>query len=492
MFRNFVTDKQFDCSFFKIYSFMKAIILLLILSAPLFLDAQISLNEWRTISPVTDSSHNNRNACLQGTGYTHLVFWDQETSTTSSRICYKDLNDPSATQQVVIEQEGIQFTHPKIIELDQMDGSKYFVLLFQTNEGFDIDLKYIIFQPDGTITQPAILSAMPGDDINLCTNQFMVAWENNGKIYISQFQPLSNDFTEPFVVESNDAYYPSFSGYGLNYLVPGTDSTELVAKEIYYSQGSWVTYQTVSESFEGQCSMANSRANWMGYGLTCVQQDIPGSPSGIILTDPTFNEQEYIRSPQFNLTQPAIYDYVIAVKNLATPYFLAFVSDSLVQQEIFVSNSQLFSSTNISQWPGDDRNPQFFESSPESYMIRVHLFWESEREGHSTIYRTYLDYMFGGLVETSKFENLLFSPCPFTNETTIRFQVSGENGETKIRILDLQRREVKTLIAEKESDGWQKAVWDGTNNKGSAVSSGSYLVISSSGGKPQSRIIIKQ
>lgn len=467
---------------------MKSFVFIFLFLLPVFLRAQISLNQWISSSPVTDSSHNNRNACLLGQYNINIIFWDQETDAATTIICYKSLNDPLMETKIAIEQPGIKLTHPKLLELNTSTTEYEYLVIYQTNEGNDIDLKFMISNTNGTFSAPTILSALPGDDINLVVNQYMVAWENSGKIYAAEYQYENQTFTEPFLVEPNAGFSPVFRSNSLDYLVADTDSTKLISKQIQYAQGSWTVYQADTQSFVGQCSGANSYISWMGNDLA-MQEDIAGKPSGIIISDQNFGA-EYLRSPQYNYTEPAICDYIIGVKNSQFLYFLAYVSDSLTQPEIYAINPVMFSGPeNISQWEGIDRNPRFFITFPENYYIRVYLFWESERNGFSTIYRSYLDYIFGGTEEMPKTGSISVSPCPFSRETTIRVQA---NGDIKFRVIDLQGREVKTLIPQKELDGWQEAVWDGTNNNGNEVSSGSYLVISNTADKAQSRIIIKQ
>jgi flagellar hook assembly protein FlgD len=43
-----------------------------------------------------------------------------------------------------------------------------------------------------------------------------------------------------------------------------------------------------------------------------------------------------------------------------------------------------------------------------------------------------------------------------------------------------------------EAEGWQNAIWDGTNFSGNQVPSGSYVVVCGSGNEAQSRIMIKK
>ena len=93
------------------------------------------------------------------------------------------------------------------------------------------------------------------------------------------------------------------------------------------------------------------------------------------------------------------------------------------------------------------------------------------------------------VVENPKAESIIVKPCPFDRQTSIKFQATGK---TNVRILDLQGREVKKLLPQQGADGWQNAVWDGTNSNGNSVPSGSYLVVTGSGNEAKSRIVIKK
>jgi len=248
-----------------------------------------------------------------------------------------------------------------------------------------------------------------------------------------------------------------------------------------------VEYQTTTQAYEGQCTGVNSN-QWTGNEL-CMQQNIPGTTSGIIILD-SWNGEKFHRSPQYNYTEPAICDFMLGVKSSLGLYFLSYSSDSLSQQEIFAENPHFFTvPVNISQWPGNDRNPQFFVTFVDYYLMRVHLLWESDREGFSTIYRTYLDYIFGGIDETPKAESLLVSPCPFDKETIVTFP---SEKSIIVDIFDLQGQCIKSMLSAPVNEQMQKAAWDGTNNYGSIVPSGSYLVVARAGNAIQSRIVIKK
>ena len=65
-------------------------------------------------------------------------------------------------------------------------------------------------------------------------------------------------------------------------------------------------------------------------------------------------------------------------------------------------------------------------------------------------------------------------PNPFNPSTTISYSVP-QNVRVKIIIYDMLGREVKTLVNAEQSAGVHQAVWNGDNNYGSKVASGTYI-----------------
>lgn len=462
---------------------MKNFVFVLLALFPHLLKAQF--DEWMPIRPLTDSSHNNRNAFLERVASNALLFWDQELNQTTTQLCYKYINYTVGDMNVLFVKPGVRLTNPKAGYYTQGTGLKIF---YQTNEGKDIDLKYVTLKDDGSISDPEILSDLPGNDINLTISEYgMAAWENNGKIWVSQYLYESKSFSIPFTVDSAGVYSPVFSSNFLTYLKQNGDSTFVTSVRLDYYQGNWTFNNVEISSLLGECSELAATEPW-GSKL-CMKNKIGVNNPGLIIFDNGSSGFQYMSSPSYSYSQPAICLYLQLTKSQA-PGFLAYVSDSLAQNEIFAESPtwQNPGLQNISQWPGDDRNPQFFSSFPMSYYMSVNLIWESERQGFSTIYFTQYNYLLGGTKEEQKNEPFSVNPCPFNHETTIRFHAADD---TKVRILDLKGQEIKTLIAQKDTDGWQKAIWDGTNNNGSEVPAGSYIIVCCTGNSTKSRIIIK-
>ncbi len=70
-------------------------------------------------------------------------------------------------------------------------------------------------------------------------------------------------------------------------------------------------------------------------------------------------------------------------------------------------------------------------------------------------------------------------PNPFNPSTTIQYSISDERGigkvPTSVRIYSLRGRAIKTLVDEERSPGEYLAYWNGENDSGEQVASGTYL-----------------
>lgn len=65
-------------------------------------------------------------------------------------------------------------------------------------------------------------------------------------------------------------------------------------------------------------------------------------------------------------------------------------------------------------------------------------------------------------------------PNPFNPETAINFSIK-ETGKVSLKIYNLQGQLIRSLVDEDKSAGSYSIIWNGTNDKGTGVSSGTYL-----------------
>ncbi len=80
-------------------------------------------------------------------------------------------------------------------------------------------------------------------------------------------------------------------------------------------------------------------------------------------------------------------------------------------------------------------------------------------------------------------------PNPFNPRTTIHFVV-GQEGPVKVRVFDVSGRLVRTLVDETMNAGAKAIDWDGTDDSGRQVSSGTYLMRLSTVDAQQSRTML--
>jgi hypothetical protein len=73
-----------------------------------------------------------------------------------------------------------------------------------------------------------------------------------------------------------------------------------------------------------------------------------------------------------------------------------------------------------------------------------------------------------------EFQLLQNYPNPFNPETTIEYTLPKPS-HVKLTIFDLLGQEVKTLVNEFQQQGTQSVVWDGKNNRGHFVPTGTYI-----------------
>ncbi len=65
-------------------------------------------------------------------------------------------------------------------------------------------------------------------------------------------------------------------------------------------------------------------------------------------------------------------------------------------------------------------------------------------------------------------------PNPFNPSTTIAYSLP-EKSSVEIKIFDLQGREIKSFTLGAQSAGYQRVVWNGTNDRGNQMASGFYV-----------------
>jgi hypothetical protein len=74
------------------------------------------------------------------------------------------------------------------------------------------------------------------------------------------------------------------------------------------------------------------------------------------------------------------------------------------------------------------------------------------------------------------------APNPFNPRTTLNYELPRA-GQARLRIYSLDGRLVRTLVDERREPGLHQVAWNGVDDRGSGVSSGTYLARLESAGE---------
>lgn len=66
-------------------------------------------------------------------------------------------------------------------------------------------------------------------------------------------------------------------------------------------------------------------------------------------------------------------------------------------------------------------------------------------------------------------------PNPFSEQTTITYDIADGAKQVNLTILDMMGRTIKTVVNERQSVGQHNVVWNGENAQGQRVSAGTYF-----------------
>jgi len=157
-------------------------------------------------------------------------------------------------------------------------------------------------------------------------------------------------------------------------------------------------------------------------------------------------------------------------------WYLPTQSQSALSYEVELSNSPDFSNAtkydNIAQL-----NSQVTDLTEGEYYWRV----RSKTSGSTSIYSNTGNFKVGSVTSVEGEEELPLSysidqnyPNPFNPTTTINYSLPEANFVT-IKIYNMLGQEVKTLISEEVKAGRHNVNWNGDNNYGMKVSSGTYI-----------------
>lgn len=125
-----------------------------------------------------------------------------------------------------------------------------------------------------------------------------------------------------------------------------------------------------------------------------------------------------------------------------------------------------------------------------SSLNKLHLIWQDDRDGNPEIYYKHCQLM-EAISERikSNVDNRLqdriinIYPIPGGTEIWVSYKVENRDKKIEIEVYDLNGKKIKSLVDEVKKPGNYIAIWQGKDERNSAVSSGLYFCILRTDGK---------
>jgi len=435
---------------------------------------------WIDPIPVTDSLSDNLNASISLPelffSYTDSVYmvWEKPMDGTTTAIFCRNLSSMGAPFQL-LSQPDVHFRNPKIGQFQNADTLLY--VYFETNLNGNWDVYYVKYLSNSTVSQPVPVRATPSDEINYAFFPSLgLTWEEDGKIMFQDFH-LPGEMpgvSDPVIVAQGDCHFPVLSDRFCAWEKYNPGDTSIYFSEYDPDLNEWADATLVNDSGTNtRLAIGDYQAEYI------VWQQKQGSNWRLRSYQLDYSEQFTVNDfPGFNNESP-VFSTVPMVTDPSYPFnpcFLAFVSDSTGNNEIFV-NEDIYTDNffNISNYPGADNHPQFFISPGSMYTwMTVYLVWESYRNSHWQLWLTSMDIPMGMDDRDMQKQVVMGYPNPFSKETAIRYKLDRAL-KVSIDIYSSSGSLVRSLIGSDETPGDHSVNWDGRDDKGNLLPGGIYI-----------------
>ncbi len=172
-----------------------------------------------------------------------------------------------------------------------------------------------------------------------------------------------------------------------------------------------------------------------------------------------------------------------------------FVADSLFVQplsEIQFTDQSLGLLTSW-EWDFDndgtvdatERNPVYSYSLPGTYTVKLTVSDGQNSDTEIKVDYITVDEYVGINNVTSNQPELRVYPNPFSHSTVINYHVIF-SGKVVLKVYDITGHEIRTLVNKNQLTGGHSVVWNGTDNSGETVNSGTYICKFNMDNKPVS------
>jgi len=338
-----------------------------------------------------------------------------------------------------------------------------------------------------TLSQVISVTDSLSDNTDPSLSIHRVAFINNGKLMLKAFYPECEGYSVPIVIDSVNCSNPDIicsDSYTFTSIV--YEKGEEGHKEIYKAEYSYnisrgyYTWEIVKISEEGENNL-NPKFSTDQYAIT-YQYYLKNVWK---VASFRYGVSYFSSNSSCNYNNPYFFCYDIPIKGISefTPFFIAFDSDSIVNnQEIFIKTffwgqESLF--INISNSIGSDVKPSVTVVSDS-----ITIIWEHEENNKTDIWwaKDKFNPYPGGAIENKNPKepsNFILNknfPNPFNPSTIISFEIRESISEKAvIKIYNSIGELVRTIPKNINGTGYYSVLWDGKSDDGNILPTGNYI-----------------
>ncbi len=447
----------------------------------LFISKVSADSGWSTPVPVTDSNSDNINCTTDFFDFdgdyqpdSLFMFWEKSSDGNTTSIYYRDLYSMSEPK-VVLSQENVHFTNPQIMKSAKNDT--LFYLFYETDQNGTKDIYFLKYLKNGMFSEPAPFRATAYEDKNIFTTSFAIVWIEEDDVYYSEYD-YTDYFSAPLLIDENNCANPVLHerGYIAWEKIIGEKA------DIYYSnyaEGEWQSPALLYGIGDNR-HLVFDQPDGMAY---LVWQNKTASKWNIFFKGMEENlpVDSLDFAPASNKTEPSILfiNYVTkagVINNAPPSSVLTFVLDSTyAQDEIFAGE---FDFENISNNEQKDRHPQLFEKRGLGQPYKVLNIWESHVNDRWQLFIAEKEYDINTVVSKKIIPHTIQLyqnyPNPFNPETRIQYALNSRIYVT-LMIYNALGQKVRTLVKGEKSPGKYEINWNGFDDKGQRLASGTYF-----------------
>ncbi len=380
-------------------------------------------------------------------------------------------------KNVLIFSDTNQIENPKIAFIDYSSNIR---IVWQSyiNNHWQILSREIINDTLGNVVP---MTDSLNDNIMPALGSQILAWIQNGNLLV---RFLDSAKTSIITLDSVDCSNPVVGKSRLDIVYEkGLTGNRQIYSASYnsYTNPAW-TFTKMSaggDNINPNIGLFDYATNYLTYQT--LHNGVWKIVSSMIRNDTTGNINYNCENPSQFVYSTAIpvYQQLGKISNFPTPFFLAYVSDSLKSnREIMLKYFYWMgynndTTINISNSPGDDYGPIFSFYHTDSTYVAV--FWTHEENGIKDIWMAKTIYipLIGGVNKPPQVLNNYTLeqnyPNPFNPVTTINYIIAAKDFVT-IKVYDLLGKEIATLVNGEKSAGSYSV-----NFNASRLSSGVYF-----------------